>query len=219
MNDEHTTDTADDAETGAPPAPAGSDLDAMISAALNADAIKETAHDAATEMLKKAVEKATRQATAEIFSDEQLGHIREHTAAAVQQIFPRPESEDDDADEEQAPLLDEEYTALFLSWAAEFLPIIETANQSTEEHLWCTLWYLHPEAIARLTALWLAWEEARGSDDQRARSSWWVDHWDRHVPMLLSSRGPFRKCELEHRAPVVRLGYQAPPETFLIPRH
>ncbi|MFJ3395352.1 DUF4913 domain-containing protein [Leifsonia aquatica] len=217
MTDEPTTPDT----TSSPDETAGqADLDAMIGAALSSGTIRDTAQAAATELVKKAVEQATRQATAKVFSEAQLQRIQEETSTVVKGIFPVPESADDpEQEQEGAASAQANYTALFLEWAKQFLPIIETANQQTEEHLWCTSWYLHPEAVARLVTLWLAWEEARTSDDQRSQSSWWIDHWDRHVPVLLSSRGPFRRCELAHSAPIVRLDYGNPPENIVLPRY
>ncbi|MBA3489034.1 MAG: DUF4913 domain-containing protein, partial [Longispora sp.] len=37
---------------------------------------------------------------------------------------------------------------------------------------WCPTWWDHPEAVARLTALWRAWE-ALQPDPGSGMSSWW----------------------------------------------
>lgn len=58
--------------------------------------------------------------------------------------------------------------------------------------VWCPQWWKHGEAFSRLSALWRAWEEMRQTPS--GLSAWWVDHLDRHMPMLLSPSGPFRHC-------------------------
>lgn len=63
---------------------------------------------------------------------------------------------------------------------------------------WCPQWQRHPEAVARVTALWLAWEEMGVSGDS-GLSSWWLDHADRHLARLMDGEhGPFGNCSPEH---------------------
>ncbi|MEV4212599.1 DUF4913 domain-containing protein [Micromonospora sp. NPDC049662] len=56
---------------------------------------------------------------------------------------------------------------------------------------WCSQWWQHAEAIARLTLLWNTWEGARW--EPAAKSGWWLDL-DHHLPILLGIDGPFRNC-------------------------
>jgi hypothetical protein len=59
---------------------------------------------------------------------------------------------------------------------------------------WCPQWWRHAEAIARLEALWRAWEHLR-LDPATGMSIWFRDHADHHMAVLLSSDGPFRGCK------------------------
>jgi hypothetical protein len=43
------------------------------------------------------------------------------------------------------------------------------------------VWWGHPEAVARLTALWRAWEVLR-LDPATGMSNWWTLHFDPHMP-------------------------------------
>ncbi|WP_406300037.1 DUF4913 domain-containing protein [Embleya sp. NBC_00888] len=73
---------------------------------------------------------------------------------------------------------------------------------------WCDEWFRHPEAVARLHALWLAWQqytapEAGGWDGP---SVWHRDHLDPCMHQLRSADGPFNACgtnvaRIRHRAP------------------
>ncbi|TYC96612.1 DUF4913 domain-containing protein [Arthrobacter echini] len=66
--------------------------------------------------------------------------------------------------------------------------------------IWCANWYLHPEAISRITALWRAWEALRLEADT-GMSIWWIQHADPTMYVLLSTDGPFFNCAGSHRAP------------------
>jgi hypothetical protein len=62
---------------------------------------------------------------------------------------------------------------------------------------WCEQWWKHAEAIARLDALWRAWEHLR-LDPATGISVWFRDHADPHMAILLSEHGPFANCQLAH---------------------
>lgn len=85
--------------------------------------------------------------------------------------------------------------------------------------VWCPQWWRHPEALERLTALWLAFEQARLSQEPAALSGWWLGHADPHMQQLMHPRGPFMYCgarrghtDLLRPLPMTRDG--APPGLF-----
>ena len=60
---------------------------------------------------------------------------------------------------------------------------------------------VHPEAVARVAALWRAWEHLR-LDPATGMSIWWRDHADHHMRVLMDPHGPFYKCDMQkHRDP------------------
>jgi hypothetical protein len=67
---------------------------------------------------------------------------------------------------------------------------------------WCPKWWLHPEAVTRLTGCWLSWEAFR-LDPATGISDWLRDHLDYHLSVLTDQRGPFFQCSPEggHIAP------------------
>ncbi|MBG6240196.1 cytochrome P450 [Mycetocola sp. CAN_C7] len=75
---------------------------------------------------------------------------------------------------------------------------------------WSARWWEHPEALARIDALWRAWEHLR-LDGATGSSTWWIEHADHHMPILMSPDGPFAKSEDQNR-PGDPLPYEAPPE-------
>ncbi len=67
----------------------------------------------------------------------------------------------------------------------------------TTDTVWCPEWWQHPEAVARLDALWRAWEFLR-QQDTTGLSTWFIEHADMHMKRLMDPRGPFRYCSARH---------------------
>jgi hypothetical protein len=63
----------------------------------------------------------------------------------------------------------------------------------SSERVWCPKWWEHPEAIARLEAMWRALEALR-QDPATGISVWFRDHADVHMAQLMQPHGPFRGC-------------------------
>ncbi len=57
------------------------------------------------------------------------------------------------------------------------------ARRSTPTFRWCAQWWRHPEAIARLEALWRSWEALR-TDPLLGIASWHASHLDQQLPIL-----------------------------------
>ncbi|OYO13124.1 hypothetical protein CGZ98_06150 [Enemella evansiae] len=67
---------------------------------------------------------------------------------------------------------------------------------------WCPRWWLHPEAVVRIEALWRTWEDAQ-PDAYRGMALWFRDQFDHHWPRLVGTPGPFMYCTNDtHRAPM-----------------
>ena len=76
---------------------------------------------------------------------------------------------------------------------------------------WSPRWWTSVEALARLEALWRAWEHLR-LDPTTGPSVWWRDHADPHMSILMSSIGPFSR-EVDVKASVLEpLPHEEPPE-------
>jgi hypothetical protein len=66
---------------------------------------------------------------------------------------------------------------------------------------WCGQWWRHQEAVARFTALYLAYAELSTQDSATWFSDYLRDHLDPHLARLTSPTGPFRVCRpRRHRA-------------------
>jgi hypothetical protein len=69
------------------------------------------------------------------------------------------------------------------------------------EFRWCAKWWQHGEAISRLTSLWRVWEVLR-LEPATGIATWYRDHLDHQLPILMGARGPFYQCsETVHREP------------------
>lgn len=74
---------------------------------------------------------------------------------------------------------------------------------------WDAGWWKYPEAISRLDAPWRAWAALR-LDGTFGMSTWWRDHADHHMRMLLSPDGPFAAFH-SHNGESEPLPHNAPP--------
>lgn len=71
---------------------------------------------------------------------------------------------------------------------------------------WCKKWYEHPEAVARLHALWLAWQQLTATEaGQIGTSTWHRDHLDHALLQLRAPDGPFAACTTSAARPTHRL--------------
>jgi len=72
---------------------------------------------------------------------------------------------------------------------------------------WCTRWYEHDEAIARLEALRRSWEEHVVTPGS-GMSSWYISHYDPHITALTGPGGPFWQCSPRHHQPARPIGHE-----------
>lgn len=104
------------------------------------------------------------------------------------------------------PEYDDELRAL-IEWVEGVLVPGYLAEPSADAK-WCHLWWEHPVAIARLHAVWLAWQELTdpASCGYTGPSVWHRDHLDPAIRELRASTGPFAGCtkgehQIDHRMP------------------
>lgn len=92
----------------------------------------------------------------------------------------------------------------------QLVPMYRRDMEGTQRS-WCPEWWRHAEAIARLEALWRAWEHLR-LDPTTGMSVWFRDHADHHMPILLDNEGPFRRCSIKgHSDRLEALPLEEPP--------
>jgi hypothetical protein len=88
----------------------------------------------------------------------------------------------------------EPYFPNLLAFVTEYLGPMYRRSLSGPGVTWCPEWWNHAEAIARLEALWRAWEFLR-LDPHTGMSVWFRDHADHHMSVLLNADGPFKGCK------------------------
>lgn len=186
--------------------------------ALSAAALTEAASEAASRALAKVFDTEARTALNEALTQatpgarpahwdstaEQADTWHAQVQAAVREATWEALSASVGADEqgERYPVADDEddEDAPFYEFVSEFVedflaPTIERKLVGSGRGLtWCPQWWVHPEAIARLMAMWEAWETLRG-DGGTAMSSWWSAHCDHHLGVLMNGEsGPLNLC-------------------------
>ncbi|MDJ1131996.1 DUF4913 domain-containing protein [Streptomyces iconiensis] len=79
-------------------------------------------------------------------------------------------------------------------------------REITSTRPWCPQWTEHPEAVARLHALWLAWQQFTDAEAGLAGPSLWHrDHLDPGLMQLRAPDGPFSACTTSPSRPNHRL--------------
>lgn len=95
--------------------------------------------------------------------------------------------------------------AALTNWVHDLLlPVY--GREITTGRPWCLQWPEHPEAVARLHALWLAWQQL--TDTQAGLtgpSTWHRDHLDPALLQLRTPDGPFGACTTSAARPHHRL--------------
>ncbi|NUU21319.1 MAG: DUF4913 domain-containing protein [Streptomycetaceae bacterium] len=81
------------------------------------------------------------------------------------------------------------------AFVSEYLTRVFQIDPSRNVHAWCPDWWRHPEAVVRLSAMWEAFEYARGRDSSSGVSQWHLDSAPLHLSALRDpKRGPFSRC-------------------------
>ncbi|MEV4555738.1 DUF4913 domain-containing protein [Kitasatospora sp. NPDC049285] len=92
-----------------------------------------------------------------------------------------------------------------------FLPVYGREISTTRP--WCAQWEQHPEAVARLHALWLAWQQLTDFEaGLSGPSTWHRDHLDQALVHLRAPDGPFAACTTSANRPNHRLLATPAPE-------
>ncbi|UJV43977.1 DUF4913 domain-containing protein [Streptomyces sp. AMCC400023] len=92
-----------------------------------------------------------------------------------------------------------------------FLPVYGREISTTRP--WCDQWHEHPEAVARLHALWLAWQQLTDAEaGLTGPSTWHRDHLDQALVHLRAPDGPFAACTTSPTRPNHRVLATPAPE-------
>jgi hypothetical protein len=92
-----------------------------------------------------------------------------------------------------------------------FLPVYGREISTTRP--WCDQWHEHPEAVARLHALWLAWQQLTDAEaGLSGPSTWHRDHLDQALVHLRAPDGPFAACTTSPTRPNHRVLATPAPE-------
>ncbi|MER7050514.1 DUF4913 domain-containing protein [Streptomyces jumonjinensis] len=102
------------------------------------------------------------------------------------------------------PAYEEELSALGTWVERLLLPVY--GREITTGRPWCFQWREHPEAIARLHGLWLAWQQFTDTEAGLAGpATWHRDHLDPTWLQLRAPDGPFGACTTSPARPSHRL--------------
>ncbi len=98
-----------------------------------------------------------------------------------------------------------EELAALTRWVDEVLLPVYGREVSTQAP-WCPWWAEHPEAVARLHGLWLAWQQHIAPEAGLSGPAvWHRDHLDHVWAQLRAPNGPFSACMTSPKRPAHRL--------------
>jgi hypothetical protein len=172
----------------APEATAGDLIDAQIADAFDPLVLAKIVRDETQREIRKQISKVAVQAVRSALTPERLEQIRQIAEAAAQTALEEgsaAEDEDDDTPSLYYPSLD--------AWVREWLvPLYrrKVGEEGRADRRWAAEWFRSDEAVARLDALWRAWEFLR-LDARTGMSVWFRDHADHHMAVLMSPGGPW----------------------------
>lgn len=162
--------------------------------ALAAQLIAPAVQDA----IRKRVDRVAAKAIDAVLTDEILGQLQADAEEAAESALAGSAE----------PVL---YYGSTDEFVREYLRYVYQRKIDGRTTFWSPRWWTSAEAVARLEALWRAWEHLR-LDPATGPSVWWRDHADPHMRVLMDSAGPFSK-ETDVRATVLEpLPYEPPPE-------
>jgi len=148
------------------------------------------------------------EAVAAVLTPERVDALREAATAAAEAELNPPAKQAEAA--EETPTLS--YASVD-EFVREFVCPIFRRNVGEEgraDYRWSARWWESAEAIARLEAMWRAWEHLR-MDASTGTSVWLRDHADHHLGVLMSPTGPWALSR-DTAGPDEPLPYEAPPE-------
>lgn len=155
----------------------------------------------------KKVDEVAAQAVTDALTPDVLDQLRADADEAVQTLVHGQTGQEPAGDAAAAPRL---YYGSTNEFMREYLRHVYKRKIDGRHAFWSPQWWKSDEAIARLEALWLAWEHLR-LDTTTGASVWWRDHADPHMGILMSSTGPFAK-QIDVTATVLEpLPHEEPP--------
>lgn len=179
-------------------------LDGLDVASIAGGLVASTVTSEIHRQVQREVAPIVTEAVAAVLTPERLEALRTAaTAAAEAELNPPPAGE-------EAPTL---YYGSVDEFVREFVCPIFRRNVGEEgraDYRWSARWWESAEAIARLEAMWRAWEHLR-MDAATGTSVWLRDHADHHLGVLMSPTGPWALSK-DTAGPDEPLPYEAPPE-------
>ena len=101
-----------------------------------------------------------------------------------------------DHGDEEAPCPEPEFGSVYEFVDTHLVFIYARQVHHKPDRWWCRRWFEHAEAVSRLEAVWRAYEALR-VEPRAAMSTWWRDHADYHMKVLMAPDGPFEACSVD----------------------
>ncbi|MGP6175485.1 DUF4913 domain-containing protein [Corynebacterium sp. A21] len=145
--------------------------------------IEQLANDAVREALKDAVAEEVASRMSELLGDEAF---TEKIERITNEKFEQAVTPAEEIEPKYKSVIEFVDGFVRQMWATT-LSDQDTAN-------WSRQWYTHPEAVARLSALWRIYEVQRGRDPENFLEGFLRVHADYHMRYLMADASVFSRC-------------------------
>ncbi|MEV6340949.1 DUF4913 domain-containing protein [Nocardia vinacea] len=179
-------------------------------------AVDEAVRRAVGAQVAEVAKKVAKSVLGQLLTDEVIAGMQQSAHTAITEALAPPTPQQQEAEAERKEL----HFKSVEDFVREYLAPCyarEVSRSGLEGQIrWCPMWHEHAEAVARLTAMWRAWEHLRHGEDVQM-SQFWRDHADHHMAHLLDPKGPFEHCSVAkgHSDKLVPLPLEAaPPGAF-----
>ena len=183
-------------EWGGPGASPATPTRAAIAAVVASVDLEASIDAAVRAAMRGRIEAVARAAVDEVLDEATLSQLREAADDAARLALLTPAEPAPVEPVEEPPEL---YYPDLVAFVSQQLIPMYRRPLGGQAVTWCPEWWRHAEAIARLDALWRAWEHLR-LDAATGASVWFRDHADHHMAVLLSADGPFKGCKPDGHA-------------------
>lgn len=189
-------------------------LDGLDVAAIAGGLVAATVTSEIHRQVQREVAPIVTEAVSSVLTPHRLDALRAAATAAAEAELNPPGPQGEAVPAEETPAL---YYGSVDEFVREFICPIFRRNVGEEgraDYRWSARWWESAEAIARLEAVWRAWEHLR-LDPATGTSVWLRDHADHHLGVLMSPTGPWALSR-DTAGSDEALPYDAPPEGLFL---
>lgn len=100
------------------------------------------------------------------------------------------------------PLMPEPRYASVIEFVQHQIVTVYVTTNEHDDPNWCPQWYLHPDVVQRLHAMWLNFEYLHATDPSSAMHTYLYWCGDAHMDWIMKESNVFAKCKNGHKTTI-----------------